>query len=229
MPINYDLLKKSEENLKKIFFNYLNDAYVTHGKLITLMEKYRDNLDVEEDFKELTKREKQADLTQVDCFEELIWDLSKDQPMLSHLRWYISVLNSIGDIERICDYFFFMAVFFRNNKNIPQKVVEKAISMNDELHFLFKGFLEEIKKSNVKKYYDKFKNLEKDYKKYCDDEIKEMAISLKNYPYETIIKFSFELHSYYRVIERLENILESFIFIHDTEFFRDKIEREEQF
>lgn len=233
MPINYTILKKSEDNLRKMFFDYLDQAYQMHLKLTELISMYQNKVDIEGLFLEINKREKQSDLTQVNTIEELLWDISKDQPLLSHLRWYICVLTSSGDIERICDYLYFMARFFYQNKKIPQEVVNAALAMNIELSKIFKEYSSRLQdEKSTKEFFKEFQKQKVEYKQFCDNEIKKMARKLtKNdeYSNEIIIKFSFELHSYYRVVERLENIIENLIFIHDTDFFRKKLENEEMF
>ncbi|UUD35471.1 PhoU family transcriptional regulator [Mycoplasmopsis caviae] len=233
MAINYTLLKKSEENLRKMFFDYLDQAYKMHTKLTNLISMYQNKADISGLFLDIEKREKQSDLTQVNTIDELLWDISKDQPLLSHLRWYICVLTSASDIERICDYLFHMSKFFYINKKIPQEVVDVALSMNIELSKIFKEYSNRLQdEKSTKEFFVEFKKQKEEYMAFCDNEIKKIAKKLSKkdeYSYEMIIKFSFELHSYYRVVERLENIIENLIFIHDTDFFRKKLDDEEMF
>lgn len=230
MATNYKILKNTEENIKKEFFDYLNHAYMMQTQLIELIKLAIENKDLTDLFKKIELEEHQSDLTQVNTIEELIWDISKDQPLLSHLRWYICVLISSSDIERICDYLFFMSRFIYQNPNISKNVLEISLNLSIELNKIFEEYISRIKdEKSTKKFFEEFKIKKIEYEDLCDKQIKKVAKKIDAKEYEQMIKFSFEFHSYYRIIERLENIIENLIFIHDTDFFRKKIENEEQF
>ncbi|VEU78312.1 phosphate signaling complex PhoU family protein [Mycoplasmopsis columbinasalis] len=232
MSVNYSLLKKSEENLKEFFYSYISHSIKMHDQVLSLIEKARTKDETIHDaMKTLTEMENFSDHVQVDNVNELLWDLSKDQPMLDHLRWYICVLNSLGDIERINDYLFFLGKFFtKYHHMMSTDTLEIAVTLNQKLNELFHNFLKYARRKQASKFFEVFQKEKNDYKVFCDKKIEELALKLEQEKIniQIIIKLSFELHSHYRIVERMENILENLVFINEPEYFQKKLSQNEQ-
>ncbi|EGV00114.1 PhoU domain-containing protein [Mycoplasmopsis columbina] len=230
MSINYKLLKKSEEHLKEFFYSYVNHSINMHDLVLNFIKQSYLKDDSTKIFDEIYKLEQISDRIQVENFDELLWDISKDQPMLDHLRWYICVLNSLGDIERINDYLFSIANFFNKYKtNMINEIYQMAIELNEKLNSIFHNFLKYTRRKQASKFFEVFKKEKEDYKIFCDQKIEKLAqiLNEKNVDIQIIIKLSYELHAHYRVVERMENILENLVFINEPEFFKKKIEKNE--
>ncbi|MCV3728614.1 phosphate uptake regulator PhoU [Ureaplasma miroungigenitalium] len=124
MATNYSMMKESQTELldsfKKFYKRVLDNTVDLCDKLqkqeLTYKEIYNDAL-----FKE-----EQVNLIYSDMIDECVWTIQKDQPRAGHLRFFISVINSVKDLERISDH----------NEIISEYFEEYNFSDEERKHFL---------------------------------------------------------------------------------------------
>ena len=55
-------------------------------------------------YKQFQTNENKSNHMEADILNETIWSISRNQPVANHLRFAISIIYSISDLERIADY-----------------------------------------------------------------------------------------------------------------------------
>ena len=102
MPINFDTLKTSENNLLKLFLKFYSHVLASQsylGKQFTQHKKISAKA-----LDHIVTREKLANQYEAQILDEACWIISKDQPRATHLRYLIAIMRSIKDLERMGDF-----------------------------------------------------------------------------------------------------------------------------
>ncbi|MCF0227672.1 MAG: PhoU family transcriptional regulator, partial [Malacoplasma sp.] len=102
MAINYSMTKESEKILRKAFFNFYDHVYDSWKKLSDTYKRHEDISDL--DLEKFFLYEDKSNSLEAEMLEECIWHISRNTPVASHLRFIISIIYSISDLERMADY-----------------------------------------------------------------------------------------------------------------------------
>ncbi len=170
MATNYNALIKSEEELKKQFFEFLDLAYSIHKKTWTyILSKELDSSKMDD----LRNDEESSDAFEKDILDECVWIISKDQPRSNHLRFIISIIYSIKDLERISDYAIEIAESLEN-KEIDKNNYDFLKPLSNRYLTFFKSFVDLIKKKNVSEYYQTGRDLKNEFFENCNKDLKKL-------------------------------------------------------
>lgn len=228
--INYELTKQSEENIKNNFndffihvvseWTYFYNALKATGKITF------------ERIQKIYKLEDRANQYSVDILDECIWHISKYQPMGSHLRFIISIISSTSDLERMADHVIGAAKIIYNHPTMDKKAISllvKAINVSITYVKRLQVYLNKEKeyKANVKTFYEKVANVENEYQL----QYKAITVELSKILYdhstpaqivETMNGVAMILKYTERNVDHIVNIIENFIYIHESDFFIQK-------
>ncbi|WP_029906190.1 PhoU domain-containing protein [Mycoplasmopsis opalescens] len=228
MSQNYTLLKRSEETIIENFNNYLKFAFDMFSKYKAIIENFNEE-NIVNGVKEIDDLEKQSDLMHLDLTEELIWDLSKDQPLLTHLRWYVCALNSIRDIERICDYIDLNIKSHNKMKIMPEFLQRRLLEIINYIYLIFEKFLAKVTNMEAVDFFESFMKEMNEFDNYYQNVLNNLIKDFEDvllFSQKHRIRIGLIFHNYNRIMERLENIIENIVFIHDPEYFRRKLNQE---
>lgn len=102
MSANYGLVRTSEKELTQKLLKFYRHVKKSWLSLITLISKHtKITNDIYTQFQE---NENKSNHMEADILNETIWSISRNQPVANHLRFAISIIYSISDLERIADY-----------------------------------------------------------------------------------------------------------------------------
>ncbi|WP_027119935.1 phosphate signaling complex protein PhoU [[Mycoplasma] testudinis] len=227
MAINYGSLKQSEDNLIKKFYEYLSHTYKMHLVVVKAFELYSNKDEFHKKTAQVFELEKISNITQADLLDECTWIISKEQPQASHLRFVIAIINSINDLERICDYANNLAKFLENNINIRPEDIYPLKSM------------EELAVNNYLKIFEYFKTHDAtSCYKYAEQLLNEFTQEFRchlktfkgtyfgengtNNDAEIAVAIILAFKNVERIMDHVMNIIEYFIYIKECNFFFDK-------
>ncbi|QGZ97623.1 PhoU family transcriptional regulator [Mycoplasma sp. NEAQ87857] len=219
MAINFTLLKKDEKIIKKQFMDYVAHSITMNQHLINVINQINSNLTNDESFVKIYNLEQESNHMHQTILDDAVWLISKEQPIANHLRYFISIINSLFDIERICDYSDRIARFLEKEINktsnyeydlmisLITQVVEFGQMIYDALdsHNVEQIYLE------LKVKYDLFVNM---YKSKTKEILNHSNINQMH-----LLSFFTLLKSVDRAVDHYINILENFIFVNDINFF----------
>lgn len=220
MSTNYSMMRESESMLLKDFNSYFKYVIDIHQNLYGMLtDATTDNIIHTLDDANYQKIEYQNDKASSiyeDILDDALWMIQKNEPRASHLRFIISLVNSIKDIERISDYVLIIAKFF-HKREVSQHVFDIFIDAykqtNDLISLIYKEF--------VNKYVEEFRedvnNSIEEYHKYLKNKIRtcvllfsETDLSIQN---KTLIDLITCFGALERTVEHVDNIIKSFYFI----------------
>lgn len=209
MATNYNSLVSSENELKDSFYEYLDLSYLIHKKLWDyILNKKLD----EQALADLNNDEEKSDNWERDILDECVWIISKDQPRSNHLRFIISIVYSIKDLERVSDYAIDIAEAISKTKVSKNEMEHFERVSNEYLNF-FKSFIDIIRKKNVSETYTKAKKLKEDFIKFYDAEMNSMLkISTAKSPIDFHI-LTLVMKSIDRSVHHIYNVYSNFRFI----------------
>ena len=103
MSTNYNILLRSEKQLKKLVLEYLDLVYKIHTKAWAELNASAP-ADYGVVFDNVERRLKRALLQEEELIDECIWTISKDDPRANHLRFIVSIIYCTKDLTRACEY-----------------------------------------------------------------------------------------------------------------------------
>ena len=71
--------------------------------------------------------EEQSNHFEAEILDDCIWTISKYQPVANHLRFVISIINSIKDLERMADYVISTAKFIYLHDTFDEEQIDLII------------------------------------------------------------------------------------------------------
>ncbi|WP_462217884.1 phosphate signaling complex protein PhoU [Mycoplasmoides genitalium] len=221
--INYQILKRSEKKLLKLFFEYFKHVINAHETLNQLL--CEDNLEKRKELiKTIYEMEDQSNRSEFKLINESIWTISKNSPLASHLRLTITIIMSSRDLERICDYANNLTKFIEHYLHLDIKIFNNLVTLHQSAL------------NNLKKTFESLQDKEKPLTLQFENATKtiiefehQYRLVLTKY-YETINKnevtekiFLIDLVASVKHIERINdycyNIIKSFLFIKNPEIF----------
>ncbi len=233
MATNYSIIKESEKELSKHFFVFYNHVYRSWKKLDDLLTK---NMKINDfDLEDFFKLEKQSNEYEAELLDECIWNISSNQPMASHLRYLISIIYSISDLERMADYVIANAKFINSHK-IDTKIIQLLKEAIHASLVIMNKIVQQLKnKDNIKKHwittYRKTIQYKNEFTTVYSEIIKKMSSILfhqkRSKEITEILNGSLlVLKNNERNIDHAINLVENFIYIRNFDFFHNKLTKQ---
>lgn len=229
MATNYRLLKQSENELIQKFYDYVDHTFQMHKMVLQILNDFNNQKNfekLENEIQSIYDAEKIANITQADLLDECTWIISKDQPQASHLRFVIAIINSINDLERICDY----------ANNITKNIYEKKVISPSGLAIV--KLLEEMAVNIFEKIFDHFRShdasetyvlAEKLHSQFMLEYSNQIKILHSIYSSDQnsenntdFIYIVLTIKNIERILDHVMNIIEYFIYIKESNFFFKK-------
>lgn len=235
MSVNYSVTKASEKELKNEFFKYYKHVFKSWNLLADVLEE-KNTIELK-DLEKFFELEEKSNKFKAYILDQCIWNISRNQPLATHLRFLIAIIYSINDLERMADYVIGSARYLYSFKvetkaaiNLLVKAMRSSILTVDKLVKLLKNRMN-IKKNYIRAYHNTVK-LRTTYR----EEYNKLLKSLSNMMFKqdtvqdvTDIMTGFAMIMKYteRNVDHAVNIVENFIYIRNADFFFDKKSKQE--
>ncbi|MGL5640151.1 MAG: hypothetical protein ACRDCD_00630 [Mycoplasmoidaceae bacterium] len=207
MPSNYNTLLSSEKELSDLFFDNLEHLLKMHKFLWVSISEKKNYKKVKEKIafytEESIKKSK-------DILDDCVWIISKDQPRANHLRFIISMIHSVKDLEALSKYPNKILAIYSDEIKIT-KSLEKLVKSYLEI---FQEVIKMLKQKQAETNYKKSLELKENFLKIYDDfiqkdlNLKSNKINNKNYLDTYKIVKSLD-----KTIDHLFNLFDNFKFI----------------
>lgn len=235
MSVNYSITKASEQELKASFFKFYNHVYKTWIKLAsTLQEKEAIELN---DLEWFFKMEEKSNQFKAHILDQCIWNISRCQPIATHLRFVIAIMYSINDLERMADYIISSARYIHQHEIKEKSVINLLISTISTSVETMNKLIRQLKNPmNIKKNYlrahKKTIELAKAYRVEYNASLKKLSsFMFKQDTAQDITDImtgiAVIMKSAERNVDHAVNIIENFIYIRNADFFFDKKSKQE--
>ncbi len=204
MSSNYQLVKTSEKDLTQHFLKFYNHVRNEWKKLISILKENKTISD--ENYKMFKRMENKSNHMEADILDESIWSISRNQPVANHLRFVISVIYSISDLERMADYVINCVNIIRQNKltSLAIGIILNAFKLSYicmEKIFKLLETKEKIKVDPIYAYHQA-----------------NIVMNYYRIEYKEILKDKYAE----RNVDHAVNILENFIYVRESNFFFNK-------
>ena len=228
MAINFDTLKTSEANLRKMFLRFYNHVLQSQDYLYKKFKASKKLSSIQ--YATILANEKKANKMEAMVLDETSWIISKDMPRAAHLRFLIAIIRSIKDLERMGDFVERVARILFNQDNIGKDIHRAICRLMKQSHDFSKEIYRNIASGphQTKLYYtNKATKLFLDFSaKYreCFKEIGEKIFRSKKDINNKIAIFTAIKHIE-RNADHAFNILENFMYISEPNFYFGKESR----
>ncbi len=229
MSANYGLVRMSERELTQNLLKFYKHVKKSWMNLISILTQ-KTNISGE-NYKMFQKKESKSNHMEANILNESIWSISRNQPVANHLRFVISIIYSISDLERMADYIMDIANIIRQNKFNKEaiSVIRESLKlsyacMNSLLRNLETkdkikidpNFAYKLANKVLNFYRIKYKEINKKlsniiFDKNSPKQIEDILTSIS-----IITKYS------ERNVDHAVNILENFIYVRESNFFFSK-------
>ena len=229
--INYELTKQAEDNLSKTFFKYVDHVLKEWNYLLEGLKKSKKISP--QRIQEIFKMEEQSNHFEAEILDDCIWTISKYQPVANHLRFVISIINSIKDLERMADYVISTAKFIYLHDTFDEEQIDLII---EGIQASITAVTEILNLLTIKKE-DKINNeisiFQESTKIHSSYNVKYQNIINKlsriAYDESTASKAADAMNNCFIILKHTErsvdhaiNIIENFVYIRESNFFYDK-------
>lgn len=222
MPINYDTLKTSEDNLRRLFLKFYSHVLASQEYLYRHFKQDKaisqDTLDY------IVEKEKIANQYEAKILDETIWIISKDQPRAAHLRYLISIIRSIRDLERMGDFVERITRILYRQDSIDAGIKRSLGSLlknsYDFAHEIFRNInsgSNQTKQYYIKKATPYFREFSAKYRESFKT-IGEKIFKSKKATHNKLAIFT-ALKNIERNADHAFNILENFVYIKEPDFY----------
>ena len=214
MSTNYNILLRSEKQLKRLIADYLDVVYQMHFKTWKELNEY-DQADYGIVFDNAERRIKRAMLREEELIDECIWTISKDGPRANHLRFIISVIYCAKDLTRASEYV----------ASIVKIIVRRNIDQQklDLIEPIIKSYLTVIEKiikiykSNAEEKFEKVDELINQFEQQFDEQERKIREKFKNHTHSgdeiAYLYVSQIVRLINSTIERIKSVFPSTLFI----------------
>ena len=168
---------------------------------------------------------------EADILNETIWSISRNQPVANHLRFAVSIIYSISDLERMADYVMNSINIIKNN-NFNEEVLDiikdayklsydcmnnllKTLTTKDKIK-IDAALAYKLANKTLNDYRIKHKDITKRLSKVIFDKNTPKQIDEILSSVSIIIKYS------ERNIDHAVNIIENFIYVRESNYFVNK-------
>lgn len=228
MAINYGSLKESEKELIHKFYDYLEHTYKMHLEVISAFENIKNPEECKKIINSIYELEKVSNITQADLLDECTWMISKEQPQASHLRFVIAIINSINDLERICDYANNIAKFLERHNYISEECFNIILTLEKLAITNYKSVFDYFRSNDAVTTYKFAEQLQNSFSQEFGRQLKairDIYINKSSYindNSELLTAPILALKNVERIMDHIMNIIEYFIYIKESNFFFNK-------
>lgn len=219
MPVNYSLLKESENSLMDEmleFYQFTNDI---NSKLLKYIVKSKNEpqnsiLD-EEQFEEINDEINKSNVMQSDLLANCIWIIQKNEPRASHLRFIIAIIYSARNLRNFCDNTYKITRFF-NKQKLNDHFFKPFIECYETTIKLSKKMKDILVNKNDNEGKEKIKQEFEDYHKELKNIIRSFTYDLhksSNSNTNDLLDFIIIIGRLERILDSQENILKDFMYI----------------
>lgn len=211
MSTNYNILIKSEKNIKKLVVDFMEYVIKVHTKMWKELSNPVDGYASVYDNTE--RRVKKSSIMEDELLDECIWTISKDDPRANHLKFIISIIYSAKDLARASEYAQSISKIILRN-NLSQEKVDLLLPIS-EIYISTIHSILELYKSKVE---DKLEEVDKIISNF-EDKLNEQEKEIRNHfdkTNEQQVKYiivSQILRLISSTIERIKVVIPSTIFI----------------
>ncbi len=231
MAINYGTLRQSEKELIQKFYDYLEHANQMHLSILKALHSEPGSPEWTETIGRVQDMEKESNITHADLLDECTWIISKEQPQASHLRFVIAIINSINDLERICDYANNLSKFMAQNPQIYKPALDVVEDMENfaivsyqKIFDFFKTndaqashqFALKLQDESNSKFFQALKALRQIYSRIS------FEANDRSRENKELIHVVLALKNVERILDHAINVIEHFVFIKESNFFFSK-------
>lgn len=229
MSANYVLVRTSEKELTQKLLKFYRHVKKSWSNLITLISKHTkitNNI-----YKQFQTNENKSNHMEADILNETIWSISRNQPVANHLRFAVSIIYSISDLERMADYVMNSVNIIKNN-NFNEEVLDiikdayklsydcmnnllKTLTTKDKIK-IDAALAYKLANKALNDYRIKHKDITKRLSKVIFDKNTPKQIDEILSSVSIIIKYS------ERNIDHAVNIIENFIYVRESNYFVNK-------
>ncbi|MGL4617164.1 MAG: hypothetical protein ACRCUM_02900 [Mycoplasmoidaceae bacterium] len=207
MPSNYNTLLSSEKELSDLFFENLEHLLKIHKFLW---------VSIKEDKKKEKIKEKIAFYTEEsikkckDILDDCVWIISKDQPRANHLRFIISMIHSVKDMEALSKYPNKILAIYSDQIKIT-KSLDKLVKSYLEI---FQEVIKMLKQKQVEVNYKKSMELKENFLKIYNDFIQnELNLKSNKLNSKNFLDIYNIVKALDKTIDHLFNLFDNFKFI----------------
>ena len=229
MSANYVLVRTSEKELTQKLLKFYRHVKKSWSNLITLISKHaKITNDI---YKQFQTNENKSNHMEADILNETIWSISRNQPVANHLRFAVSIIYSISDLERMADYVMNSINIIKNN-NFNEEVLDiikdayklsydcmnnllKTLTTKDKIK-IDAALAYKLANKALNDYRIKHKDITKRLSKVIFDKNTPKQIDEILSSVSIIIKYS------ERNIDHAVNIIENFIYVRESNYFVNK-------
>ncbi|WP_412031624.1 PhoU domain-containing protein [Metamycoplasma buccale] len=220
--LNYESLKRSEKEMFNSFFKYFKHTISMHENFICLLKKHN-NVDASKIFELIKKQEKKSNLLFSKLLDEFMWILQKESPIAKDLRKIISLISSLYDLERMCDYVDRFAKFINKyQQSLVDEQIDSFLIMENIIYQTFNDVLVALETKKAKIIYPQIHNTIVN----CSNISRKELDKFHNMNFSNDLYTSFEFVSVWKTFDRtldhLENIVENFIYMSNYKFWFEK-------
>lgn len=228
MAINFDTLKTSEDNLRKMFLRFFNHVLQSQEYLYKKFKVSSKLTPLQ--YAHIIANEKKANKMEAQILDETSWIISKDMPRAAHLRFLIAIIRSIKDLERMGDFVERVATNIQHQKHIDKDIQRIICRLMKYSHAYSKEIYRNIASGphQTKNYYTNrastmFYDFSAKYRE-CFKEIGEKIFRSRKDLNQKVAIFTAVKHIE-RNADHAFNILENFMYISEPNFYFGKESR----
>ena len=207
MPSNYNTLLSSEKELSELFFDNLEHLLKMHKFLWTNILEKKNDKRVKDKIAFYTEESVKKNK---DILDDCIWIISKDQPRANHLRFIISMIHSVKDMEALSKYPNKILAIYSNEIKIS-KSLEKLVKNYLDI---FQEVIKMLKQKQAEANYKKSLNLKDNFLKIYEDFLqKDLNIKSDKFNNKNYLDMYKIVKSLDKTIDHLFNLFDNFKFI----------------
>ena len=219
MP-NYLIMRESEKQLLDQITSYFQGVVQMHEDLFSYLnddEEASENKWLnDENYKSIIYENEKSHTIYDDILDDCMWVIQKNEPRASHLRFIVSLINSVKDLQRVSDYALSIAKFFYK-RSLSKQIHESFLEAYKQTVDLSKYICDEFTNKYVEEFREELANKVEEYHKYLKNKIRtsvllysETNLSLEN---KTLIDLIAGFGALERTIEHQENVIKAFYYI----------------
>ncbi len=220
MAVNYEFIKYSELELYNEFKSIFKYVVETHQTLFSTLNEKNNDADFEDSaIENIRHRHKNLELMNSDLLGNCIWNIQKNEPRASHLRFIVTIIKNLKDVEIINNYCLKILRFF-NKRKLPSDLNKHFIEAYKTTNDVSKKILNEFETNNkIDPNNEKIITIFNDYHKYLKNIIRTSILiySEKNIKIDnkTLIDLITNFGILERIVEHEESIINSFSLINN--------------
>ena len=220
MAVNYEFIKYSELELYNEFKSIFKYVVETHQILFSTLNEKNNDADFEDSaIENIRHRHKNLELMNSDLLGNCIWNIQKNEPRASHLRFIVTIIKNLKDVEIINNYCLKILRFF-NKRKLPSDLNKHFIEAYKTTNDVSKKILNEFETNNkIDPNNEKIITIFNDYHKYLKNIIRTSILiySEKNIKIDnkTLIDLITNFGILERIVEHEESIINSFSLINN--------------